>query len=139
MQTQPYLFFEGRAEEAIEFYKAALGAKVEMMMRYKDAPEPPDPEKCTPMPGSGDKVMHACLQIGETAVMLSDGMCQGQTEFKGFALSIRAKDVSEAERFFTALADGGQVRMPLDRTFFSPQFGMVADRFGALWMVLVPQ
>jgi PhnB protein len=139
MQIKPYLFFEGRAEEAIEFYKSALGAKVEMMMRYKEAPEPPDPEKCSPTPGSGDKVMHACLQIGETTVMLSDGMCQGQPEFKGIALSIHAKDATEAKRFFSALADGGQVRMPLDRTFFSPQFGMVADRFGVLWMVLVPQ
>ena len=135
MQVQPYLFFDGRCEEAIEFYKRALGAKVEMLMRSRESPEPPQPGTCPP--GSEDKVMHACLRIGETAVMASDGHCTGKPSFAGFALSLNAKDAAEADRVFTALCDGGQVRMPQTKTFFSPRFGMVADRFGVLWMIIV--
>jgi PhnB protein len=135
MQVQPYLFFDGRCEEAIEFYKSKLGAKVEMLMRYKDSPEPPQPGMVPP--GSDSKVMHACLRIGDTAVMASDGNCAGKPSFQGFSLSITARDEAEAERRFAALSDGGQVRMPLTKTFFSPAFGMVADRFGVSWMVVV--
>ena len=135
MQVQPYLFFDGRCEEAIEFYKRALGAKVEMLMRYRESPEPPQPGMLPP--GSEDKVMHACLRIGETAVMASDGHCTDKPSFAGFALSLNAKDAAEADRLFTALCDGGQVRMPQTKTFFSPRFGMVADRFGVLWMIIV--
>jgi PhnB protein len=116
MQVQPYLFFDGRCEEAVEFYKSKLGAKVEMLMRFKDNPEPM-PSKAPP----GDKVMHACLRIGDTAVMASDGNCTDRPSFQGFSLSF---------------ADGGQVQMPLGKTFFSPCFGMVADRFGVGWMVI---
>lgn len=132
MQVQPYLFFDGRAEEAIEFYKRKLGAKVEMLMRFKESPEP--------MPGSappGDKVMHACFRIGETAIMASDGNCAGRPSFQGFSLSLNAPDEAAAKRLFDALAEGGQVQMPLAKTFFSPAFGMVADRFGVSWMVIV--
>jgi PhnB protein len=135
VQVQPYLFFDGRAEEAIEFYKSRLGAKVEMLMRFKDSPEPPPPGAVPP--GSDNKVMHACLRIGDTAVMASDGNCAGKPSFQGFSLSITARDEAEAERRFASLADGGQVQMPLAKTFFSPRFGMVADRFGVSWMVIV--
>jgi PhnB protein len=134
MQVQSYLFFDGRCEEAIEFYKKVLGAKVEMLMKYKDSPEKPSAE-CAPI--DPNKVMHSCFRIGDTAVMASDGMAQGNPEFKGFSLSINAKDESEARRLFEALAAGGQVRQPLIKTFFSPSFGMVADKFGIGWMVIV--
>jgi PhnB protein len=132
MQVQSYLFFNGRCEEAIEFYKKTLGAKVEMLMRFKEAP---GNHKCTP--GTEEKVMHASLRIGDTRVMASDGMAQGKPEFKGFSLSLDAKDKAEAERLFGALSAGGQVHQPLVETFFSPSFGMVADKFGVGWMVLV--
>jgi PhnB protein len=136
MQVQPYLFFEGRCEEAIEFYRKALGAEVTMLMRFKESP---DTTMCPPGPGSGDKVMHASFRIGETTLMASDGRCQGNPSFQGFALSLTVPNEAEADRLFAALADGGQVQMPLTKTFFAPRFGMVADRFGMSWMILVAQ
>lgn len=132
MQVQPYLFFEGRCDEAVEFYRTALGAKVTGLMRYKESPE----QSGTPH-GAGDKVMHLSLQIGETTVMASDGRCSGKPSFQGFALTLITKDEAEAERMFAALSDGGQVHMPMAKTFFSSHFGMVSDRFGVLWMVYV--
>lgn len=135
MQVQPYLFFEGRCEEAIEFYRKALGAEVTMLMRFKDSPEPPAPGMAPP--GSVDKVMHANLRIGDTTVLASDGRCQGRPNFQGFSLSLTVPNDAEAERRFVALADGGQVQMPLAKTFFSSRFGMVTDRFGVLWMIIV--
>lgn len=135
MQVQPYLFFDGRCEEAIEFYRQALGAELTMLMRFKDSPEPHEPGMVAP--GAEDKVMHASLRIGDSAVMASDGRCLGQPNFQGFALSLTAADDAEAERLFAALADGGQVQMPMSKTFFSSRFGMVADRFGVGWMVIV--
>jgi PhnB protein len=137
MQVQPYLFFDGRCEEAIEFYRNALGAEVTLLMRFKDSPEPLQPGMLPP--GAENKIMHASLQIGETTVMASDGHCSGQGKFQGFSLSVSAKDTEEADRLFAALAEGGQVQMPLDKTFFAPRFGMVADRFGMSWMVIVAQ
>ncbi|WP_019142933.1 VOC family protein [Noviherbaspirillum massiliense] len=137
MQVQPYLVFDGRCEEAVTFYREALGAEVEMLMRVKDSPEPPPPG--TLAAGSENKVMHASLRIGETTVMASDGYCHGRPSFQGFSLSIQVTDEAQAERLFTALADGGQVQMPLSKTFFSPRFGMVADRFGVSWMINVVQ
>ena len=137
MQVQSYLFFDGRTEEAIEFYKKALGAKVEMLMRFKECPDPM-PEGAVP-PGSENKVMHSSVKIGDTVVMMSDGGCQNKTKFDGFSLSVSAANPAEAEKVFNALAEGGQVRMPLGKTFFSPRFGMVADKFGVGWMVIVPQ
>jgi PhnB protein len=132
VQIQPYLFFNGRAEEAIEFYRTSLGAEVGMLMRFKESPEPG-----MVTPGTEEKVMHAALRIGDSAVLLSDGRCSGSTSFEGFALSIYARDDAEARRLFDALAaDGGQVQMPLTRTFFASSFGMVADRFGVGWMVV---
>jgi PhnB protein len=132
MQIQPYLFFDGRCEEAVEFYRSKLGAEVSALLRFKDSPE-----KSMVPPGSEDKVMHTCFRVGDTSVMASDGNCQGKPSFQGFALSLTAPDESEAERLFAALGDGGQVQMPLTKTFFSPRFGMVADRFGVSWMVHV--
>jgi PhnB protein len=137
MPVQPYLFFDGRCEEAIEFYKRALGAEVTMLMRFKDSPEPPQAD-CV-QPGNLDKVMHASIKIGDSEVMASDGNCAGKLSFQGFALSLPAKDEAQADKYFAALSDGGQVQQPLIKTFFSPRFGMVADRFGITWMVLIPQ
>lgn len=135
MQVQPYLFFDGRCEEAVEFYHSALGAEVTMLMRYKDSPDPPPPGMVAP--GSEDKVMHTSFRIGETTVMASDGRCEGRPSFQGFSLSLTVPNETEADRLFAALVDGGQVQMPLTKTFFSPRFGMVADRFGVSWMVVV--
>ena len=132
MQVQPYLFFDGRCDEAIAFYQKTLGAEVGMLMRWKDSP---DKSMCTP--GNADKVMHSSLKIGDTSVMASDGRNTGNPDFKGFALSLNAKSEADADRMFNALADGGQVAMPLSKTFFSPRFGMVADKFGVHWMVIV--
>jgi PhnB protein len=135
MQVQPYLFFDGRCEEAVEFYRSALGAEVTMLMRFKDSPDPHEPG--TVPPGAGDKVMHVSFRIGETTVLASDGRCEGRPSFQGFSLSLSVPQEPEAERLFAALADGGQVRMPLTKTFFASRFGMVADRFGVSWMVYV--
>jgi PhnB protein len=136
MQVQPYLFFDGRCEEAVEFYRKAIGAEIVMLMRFKDSPEPPQPGMVPP--GSENKVMHAALKIGDTTVMASDGRCQGKPSFQGFSLSLTAPNDAEAERLFDALAAGGQVRMPMAKTFFASKFGMVADRFGVSWMVIGP-
>jgi PhnB protein len=133
MQVQPYLFFDGICDQALAFYGEKLGAEVKMLMRFKDSP---DPASCAP--GSAEKVMHSCFRIGDTEVMASDGMCTGKPSFQGFSLSLTAQNEGEAKRLFEALGDGGQVQMPLGKTFFSPAFGMVADRFGVNWMVVVP-
>ncbi|MEP9376735.1 VOC family protein [Aquabacter sp. CN5-332] len=143
MLTQPYLTFEGRAEEAIDFYVKALGAKVTMMFRFSESPPPPEGSPYEGMPTPpGDKIMHASLTIGDNVVMMSDGMCMGpnKAEFKGFALSLNVKDKAEAERIYAALtANGGTAQMPLEETFFSPAFGVLADKFGVPWMVVVEQ
>lgn len=135
MQVQPYLFFDGRCEEAIEFYRRALGAEVEFLMRNKDSPEPPPPGMIPP--GSENKVMHASLKIGDSIVMASDGHCAGNPRFDGFSLSFTVPTEADAERVFAALADGGKVTMPLAKTFWSPRFGMLTDRFGVGWMINV--
>ena len=132
MLVQPYLNFDGRCEEALEFYKKAIGAKVGMLMRFKDAP---DESMITP--GNANKVMHSQVQVGDSTVLMSDGRCTGKPNFHGVALTISAKTEAEADRIFNGLAEGGQVQMPLGKTFFSPRFGMVADRFGVSWMVYV--
>lgn len=134
MQVQPYLFFDGRCEEAIEFYRKTIGAELGMMMRFKDSPES-CPEGTMP-PGYENKVMHAAMQIGSSTVMASDGHCTGKPNFQGFGLSLEAKDDADAKRLFEALGEGGQVQMPLDKTFFASSFGMVADKFGVTWMVI---
>ena len=135
MQVEPYLYFEGRCDEAIEFYRKALGAEVTMLMRYKDSPEPHQPGMIPP--GAENKVMHVSFKIGETTLMASDGMCSGKPDFKGISLTLSVSNDNEAERLFAALGDGGKVQMLLTKTFFSSRFGMVADRFGVSWMILV--
>jgi PhnB protein len=133
MHVQPYLIFEGRCEEALEFYRSAIGAEVTFLMRYKEMPGPADPSMVPP--GAEDKVLHSSFCVGDTIVNASDGHCQGPASFQGFSLSLTVTDVAEADRLFAALADGGQVRLPLTETFFSPRFGMLVDRFGVSWMI----
>lgn len=134
MQVQPYLFFDGRCDEALDFYKKALGAEVAMLMRWKDSP---DKSMCTP--ANENKVMHSSVRIGDTTLMASDGRNTGNPNFQGFALSINAKDEAEADKLFAALSDGGKVTMPMAKTFFSARFGMLADKFGVGWMIIVAQ
>lgn len=134
MKLQPYLFFDGRCEEAIDFYRGALGAEATELMRSKDSP---DPSMCLAGAGTGDKIIHASLRIGDLTVMASDGRCQGKPNFQGFSLALTVPDRDAADRLVSALAEGGQVQMPLAETFFSPAFGMVADRFGVSWMIVV--
>jgi PhnB protein len=131
MNVEAYLFFEGRTEEALQFYQQKLGAKIEGIIRYKENPEP----KYNP-PNSDEKVMHSLFRIGDTKVMASDGNCVGKPQFQGFALTLNAANPAEAEKRFNALAEGGKVNMPLGETFFAKSFGMVADRFGVSWMVM---
>ena len=140
MKTQPYLSFEGRCEEAIEFYRGAVGAEVTSFMRFKEMPASAAQESaegCGPMSADiGDKVMHSSFRIGDNEILASDGMCSGKTGFQGISLALTVPGKTEAERLFSALADGGQVQMPLTPTFFSPGFGIVADRFGVSWMLV---
>ena len=134
MIVQPYLMYEGRADEAIAFYKMALGAEQGMLMRYKDNPDAAAPG-CAPL--DGNKIMHAQITIGETIIMLSDGRCSGKTNFDGFSLSITVATEAEADKKFNGLVNGGTVTMPLTKTFFTPKFGMLQDKFGVHWMIMV--
>jgi PhnB protein len=129
--VQPYLFFDGKCEEALEFYKGAIGAKVDMMMRFKEAPD-----QSQMQPNTGEKVMHAAFHVGTTQVLASDGHCAGKPSFQGFGLALNAQNDAEAEKLFTAVGNGGQVLQPLTKTFFASKFGMVADKFGIMWMVI---
>jgi PhnB protein len=135
MQVQPYLFFDGRCDEAIEFYQKKLGAEVQGLMRFKDSPGPRQPGMIPP--GAENKVMHAALKIGDTTVLASDGRSAGRPKFEGFALSLSPSTDAEADRLFAALSESGQVQMPISKTFFASRFGMVTDRFGVTWMVVV--
>ena len=135
MHIEPYLFFEGRCEEAAAFYRDVLGAEVTMLMRYQDSPDPIPPGMIPP--GAEPKVMHMAMRIGDSTMLASDGNCTGAPGFQGMTLSLTVADPAEAQRVFAALSEGGQVRMPLGPTFFSPSFGMLADRFGVAWMVYV--
>src|SRR5215207_9656719 len=135
MLVQPYLNFEGRCEEALEFYRKTLGAEVSMLLRMKDSPEPPPPG--TSPPGTENKIMHATFRIGESTLMASDCHCAGKPNFQGISLSLTPPDEAGAQRAFANLSDGGTVQMPLTKTFFSKSFGMVADRFGVSWMIYV--
>jgi PhnB protein len=135
MQAQPYLNFDGRCEEALEFYRRAVGAETTMLMRFKDSPEPHAPGMVPP--GAENKVMHASFRVGQSTLMASDCHCAGKPNFQGFSLALTAPNEAAAERVFAALADGGQVQMPLAKTFFSPRFGVLSDRFGVSWMIYV--
>jgi len=134
MQAQPYLFFNGKCEEALELYKSALGAKVEMMMRFNEAPEKPQPGMVPP--GSENKIMHAAFKVGDTQILASDGHADGKPVFQGFGLAISAANDAEAIKLFNAVGKGGKVQAPLGKTFFASSFGMVTDKFGVLWMVM---
>jgi PhnB protein len=135
MKLEPYLNFDGRCDEAIEFYKGALGAKVIRLVRFKESPEKPPMGQFPPE--IMDKVMHANLQVGDKNMLMSDGRCGGQMKFSGISLAISVPTEAEADRTFAGLSDGGKVTMPQAKTFFSPRFGMVTDRFGIGWMVIV--
>jgi PhnB protein len=138
MQVQAYLTFDGRCEEAIEFYRTTLGAKVVTLMRFKDAPAGGPGEGCAGGPApDGNKIMHSALEIGETMILASDGMSSGQPSFQGFSLALSPSDDAEAERLFEALSNGGRVQMPLAKTFFASSFGMIVDKFGVSWMIVV--
>jgi PhnB protein len=132
MQVQPYLNFNGRCEEALQFYSKHLGAKIEMMMRFKDMPGPQAPGMTAPP----EKILHAAFRIGDAQLLASDSHCTGKPAFEGIALAVTARDDAEAKRLFGALSDGGKVQQPLIPTFFSSSFGMVDDRFGVSWMVM---
>jgi len=134
MTVQPYLFFDGKCEEALEFYKSAIGAEVEMLMRFSENPDKPDPSNMPP--NSENKVMHAAFKVGDTQILASDGHCNGKPSFQGFGLTLGAKSDAEAETLFGAVGKGGQVLQPLTKTFFASKFGMVTDRFGIMWMVI---
>ena len=134
MHVQPYLFFDGRCDEALDFYKKTLGATVDMSMRFKDAPD-----QSMVSPDNREKVMHSAFHVGDAQVLASDGRCMGNPTFQGFGLALTAKDDAEAERLFASLGDGGQVQMPMSETFFATRFGTVADKFGVTWMVLAPK
>ena len=135
MHIQPYLYFDGRCEEAINFYRKALGAEVTFLMRMKESPDPAPPGMLPA--GWEDKVMHAELRVGETTLLFSDGHRQGQPRFEGFSLTLTADDDAQAERWFAALAEGGNVTQPLVTTFFSSRFGMLTDHIGAPWTIIV--
>jgi PhnB protein len=131
--VQPYLFFNGSCEQAIEFYHKALGAEVEMMMRFNESPQPPPPGAVPS--GFENKIMHASFRVGQTTLMASDGDSADKASFQGISLALSVPTEAEADRAFAALADRGEVKMPLTKTFFSPRFGMVTDRFGITWLI----
>jgi PhnB protein len=137
MLAQPYLNFDGRCEEALNFYKQAIGAEILCLMRLSESPEPCDPALVPP--GSENKVMHSSFKIGDSTLLATDCGCSGQTKFSGFSICITAADPDHAARLFAALGEGGRVEMPLGKTFFSPSFGVLEDRFGLSWMVYVDQ
>jgi PhnB protein len=134
MNVQPYLFFDGKCDEALAFYKTAIGAEPKMVLRFKEAPD-----QSMVTPGTENKVMHAQIQLGDAIVMMSDGRCSGSTNFKGFALAITLASEAETDKTFNALAAGGQVTMPMAKIFFSPRFGMLSDKFGVGWMIMASQ
>ena len=133
MKVQTYLFFEGRSEEALEYYRRTLAAQIGTVMRFRDNPD--DPNHTMFPPGAADMIMHAEMTIGGTTIFLSDGRCSGNTAFGGMSLTLVVETTDEAESLFRALAEAGQVRMPIQKTFFSPAFGMVTDTFGLGWMI----
>jgi PhnB protein len=133
MHVQPYLYFEGRSQEAIDFYKSVLGAEVEVVMHFKDAP----PEMQAQIePGQSDKIMHAAIKVGDTSVLISDGRCGGKAAFSGIALTLNVDSDADADSYFAALSKSGQVTMPISKTFFASRFGMVNDKFGVSWIVI---
>jgi PhnB protein len=137
MPVEPYLNFQGRCEEAVEFYKKAVGAEVEMMMRFNESPEPSDPNMVAP--GSENKVMHASVRIAKSRIMASDCENSGNASFVGVSLALSLPTEAAVEKAFHALSEGGQVHVPLTKTFFSSKFGVLADKFGVSWMLVVEE
>ena len=131
MFVQPYVFFDGRCEEAVDYYKSALGAEVKSLIRFKESPD-----QSMVAPGTAEKIMHGEITIGDTTILVSDGRCGGNPGFQGFSLSITVEDEADVDRLFNPLAESGQVQMPLMETFFAKRFGMVIDKFGVMWMVI---
>jgi PhnB protein len=134
MHVQTYVYGDGRSEEMLNFYKKAVGARVTALMKFKEAPD-----QSQMSPGSAEKIMHAAFKVGDTDIMISDGMNKGNPKFDGFALTIQAKDPAEAEKYFKSLTEGGEVTMPMTETFFAKSFGMLRDKFGLNWMVIAPK
>jgi PhnB protein len=130
MQLNSYLMFDGRCEEAFQFYTQVLGGKIEAIMKHTGTPA----EQHAP-PEWRDKILHACLNVGGTKLMGSDMPPDSYEEPKGSFVNINVEDPAAAERIFHALEEGGAVRMPIAKTFFAERFGMVVDRFGVAWMV----
>ena len=135
MSITPYLFFAGRCEEALNFYRESIGAQVDMVMRYRESPDPIPPDRL--QAGFENKIMHTSFRVGQTTVMASDG-CDDQSKFDGFRLALSVANEAEAHQAFNALANEGSIMMPLVRTFWSPCFGMLTDKFNVSWMVMVP-
>lgn len=129
-----YIFFGGNCEEALEFYKKALGATVGMMLRFNESPDPV-PEGMLPA-GFENKVMHADFSVGSTMILASDG-CSESAAHSGYSLALIVATEADADKYFNALAEEGEVRMLLTKTFWSPRYGQVTDRFGVAWMVMV--
>jgi PhnB protein len=134
MQIDPYLNFNGNCEEAFHFYEKALGGKIEMLLKYNQAPAGGGP---TP-PGFENKVMHVRLSVGQQIIMASDAPPGHFSPMQGFNVSLMFDDKAQAERVFNALADKGKVMMPFAQTFWAEGFGMLTDRFGTPWMVNCP-
>jgi PhnB protein len=137
MQVTPYLYFNGRCEEALSFYQQTIGARVECQMRFSDCPGELDPNMVPP--GTEHRIMHAAFKLGETTIFAADGCASAEMKPAGFGLSLQTPDVAEAEQLFNALAWEGEVRMAMTKTFFSPSFGIVVDKFGVNWLIYVPQ
>lgn len=130
MQVNPYLLYNGNCEEAFNYYVRALGGKVDMMARYQGSPAadhvPPE---------WASKVMHAQLSIDGEVLMAADAPPGAAKPPAGFAVSLQVEDPAKADRVFAALADGGEITMPIDKTFWARRFGMCVDRFGIPWMI----
>ncbi len=130
--VQAYLFFGGRCEDALTFYREAIGAEVDLLMRFDESPDPVPAGML--QPGFERKVMHSAFRVGGTTIMASDG-CDEGSGFSGFSLSLAVASEDEADRAFAALAEGGTITMPMGKTFWSPRYGMLTDRFGISWMI----
>ncbi|MFI5093961.1 MAG: VOC family protein [Candidatus Acidiferrales bacterium] len=131
MQLNPYLLFNGQCEEAFKFYEKCLGGKIEMLSTFGDSPM----AKQVPPEWYG-KVMHASLKLGDGMILMgSDPPPDNYQVPQGFSVSLSVKDPAETERIFNELAQDGKVTMPIQKTFWSPRFGMLVDRFGIPWIL----
>ena len=135
MDVQTTLNFYGRTEEALLFYGKTIDAETLFLMRFRDCPDP-SPSR----PGLEEKIFHATFRIGSTEIRASDCGCEKpptRTTFAGFSLLLGVEIPQEAEHFFSALSDDGQIQIPLQETFFAERYGIVVDRFGISWKIVV--